>query len=311
MRKIRIDFCDFSPNFSKTDNIWMRLLKQRFEIELCDQADYLFYGPYGHAHRLYSGIRILLCGEPIPADFTECDYAITCWKQDHPRHFYFPQYLEYGSPDLLNKRNETVEEVLAHKDRFCAFIVSNLSRKNAHRVHFFERLSRYKRVDSGGSVRNNIGGQIPGGSGGKREFLRRYKFNIAFENNKLPGYVTEKLFEPLAAGTLPIYWGAPDVSEHFNPGCFINYFDFEDENALIERIIELDQNEAAYLEVVSQPCFPDTHPNRFYDPAPFLDFCERVFNDHITPVARAHKPRFTFGRWLLVKRHHWHPITDE
>ena len=142
------------------------------------------------------------------------------------------------------------------------------------------------------------------------EFLRRYKFNIAFENNVLPGYVTEKLFEPMVARTLPIYWGAPDVAEHFNPACFLNYHDFRDEDALIERIVELDRNDTKHLEILKQPCFTGDRPNRFYDPAQFLDFCERIFSDRITPVARARKRLFTFGRWLLVKRHHWHPIAD-
>jgi len=309
MPKIRIDFCDFSPNFSKTDNFWMRLLRQRFEIELCDQPDFLFYGPYGQAHRLHSGIRILLCGEPIKTDFTVCDYAVTCWKQDHPRHFYMPQYIEYGPPELLLAREKDPAGALEGRDRFCAFIVSNLSRKNAHRTRFFERLSRYKKVDSGGSVLNNIGGRISGGSQGKMDFLRRYKFNIAFENNVLPGYVTEKLFEPLAARCLPIYHGAPDVAEHFDPHCILNRSDFQDDDALIERIIELDRDDAQLLELLRRPCFPDNRPSRFYDPTQFLDFCDGIFSNPITPVAQTRKRVFTFGRWLLVKRHHWHPMT--
>ena len=62
-------------------------------------------------------------------------------------------------------------------------------------MNFFQRLSRRKRVDSGGRAFNNIGGPIPAGSPAKLDFLRAYKFNLAFENASLPGYTTEKIVE--------------------------------------------------------------------------------------------------------------------
>ncbi len=37
----------------------------------------------------------------------------------------------------------------------------------------------------------------------KRSLMRSYKFAIAFENSNSPDYVTEKLFQPLAEGTVP------------------------------------------------------------------------------------------------------------
>jgi len=47
----------------------------------------------------------------------------------------------------------------------------------------------------------------------KRRILSRYRFSLAFENASFPGYVTEKLFDCLIAGTVPVYYGAPDVAE--------------------------------------------------------------------------------------------------
>jgi hypothetical protein len=40
MRKIRIHFCDFAADFSKTNNYY--LLSERFELELCGQPDIRF-----------------------------------------------------------------------------------------------------------------------------------------------------------------------------------------------------------------------------------------------------------------------------
>ena len=36
---------------------------------------------------------------------------------------------------------------------------------------------------------------------------------IAFENSSFPGYTTEKIFEPMLEGSIPIYWGNPRVDE--------------------------------------------------------------------------------------------------
>lgn len=56
----------------------------------------------------------------------------------------------------------------------------------------------------------------------KAEILGQYTFSIVFENTILKGWITEKIFDCFHAGTIPIYWGAPDVQEHIPPACFID-----------------------------------------------------------------------------------------
>lgn len=53
-----------------------------------------------------------------------------------------------------------------------------------------------------------------------------YKFSIAFENAWYPGYTSEKIVTSMLAGTIPIYWGNPDISREFNSASFINCHDF-------------------------------------------------------------------------------------
>ncbi len=74
----------------------------------------------------------------------------------------------------------------------------------------------------------------------KIDFLRDYKFNICYENRALPGYTTEKIFEPMVARCLPMYWGNPLIAEEFNPRSFLNRSEFSSDEALIEKIIELE-----------------------------------------------------------------------
>jgi alpha(1,3/1,4) fucosyltransferase len=56
----------------------------------------------------------------------------------------------------------------------------------------------------------------------KNETLSAYTFAICFENMILKGWITEKLFDCLFAGTVPVYLGAPDITEHVPADCFID-----------------------------------------------------------------------------------------
>jgi alpha(1,3/1,4) fucosyltransferase len=61
----------------------------------------------------------------------------------------------------------------------------------------------------------------------KAETLSRYKFAICFENMVLPGWITEKIFDCFAAGCVPVYWGAPEVTKRIPAESFIDMRQFE------------------------------------------------------------------------------------
>jgi len=306
-KPIRIDFCDYAQGYPKTNNFFYNLLKTRFDIEITDQPEYLIYAtPGSHLHLLHNCVRIYFGVESYLPDWSECDYAMTCHYLDDPRHLRLPYYALYGQPGVLDKQHDDPESILRAKTRFCSFVVSNLDKRRIQeRVKFFHRLSRYKRVDSGGRALNNIGGPLPVGPQAKVDFLRTCKFNIAFENSSVPGWTTEKLFEAMWARSLPIYWGSPRVHEEFDPASFLNYPDFPNEEALIERIIELDKDDAKYLEVMRRPYCHNNQPNEFFNLGRVLDFFERIFTTPIRPVAQRRR-LFSFGRWVLVKRNKPH-----
>jgi hypothetical protein len=190
---------------------------------------------------------------------------------------------------------------MAAKQHFCSFVIGKMHpSEKEKRVRFFHRLSRYKKVHSAGLALNNMGFHVPLVGGAKTEFLKAYKFNIAFENASVPGYTTEKLVEPMAARCLPIYWGNPRIGEEFNTAGFLNYADFKDEEALVNEIIALDQDNGRYLERLKQPNFRNNEPNEVYSERRLLDFFERVFTERIRPVSA--RRRYFFGRWIWVKR---------
>ena len=77
--RIRLDFCDFWAGFPKTDNFFARLLRERFEVEICDRPDFLIFADVGqHVHRVHNCVKIHYCVENFAPDFKQCDYAFTC-----------------------------------------------------------------------------------------------------------------------------------------------------------------------------------------------------------------------------------------
>jgi hypothetical protein len=124
------------------------------------------------------------------------------------------------------------------------------------RNNFFHKLSQYKQVASGGPLFNNIGYILESGAVAchtKLDFLDKFKFNLCFENATHPGYCTEKLYEALIGNTVPIYWGSPTAALDFNSEAFLSWHDYQDDEKLIEKIIEIDNNEAKFRYMVSEP----------------------------------------------------------
>lgn len=92
---------------------------------------------------------------------------------------------------------------------------------STERDAYVRELMKYIKVDSYGACLNNK--HLPAtfkedylNNLDKREFLMfiaRYKFVIAIENGVCNDYVTEKLWRALKVGSVPIYFGAPNVRD--------------------------------------------------------------------------------------------------
>ena len=50
----------------------------------------------------------------------------------------------------------------------------------------------------------------------KEDGLKSYKYSIIIENSSEDNYFTEKLVDACLLETVPIYWGAPNISEYFD-----------------------------------------------------------------------------------------------
>ena len=67
----------------------------------------------------------------------------------------------------------------------------------------------------------------------KHQVLAKTKFCICYENARdIPGYLTEKIFDCLFAGCVPIYWGESDIDQFIPKECFIDFRKFKNYEAL-------------------------------------------------------------------------------
>jgi hypothetical protein len=90
----------------------------------------------------------------------------------------------------------------------------------------------------------------------KAETLGKYTFALCFENMILKGWITEKIFDCLLTGTIPIYWGEPEIERYVPPECFIDmrlFKDYEELNNFIKSLSQEDiqqykQNARDYLK---------------------------------------------------------------
>jgi hypothetical protein len=279
MKQIKLYFEDFWPGFDAENNFITNILKQEYEVILDENPHYLFFSVYTYNHLKYRNcVKIFYSAENIEPDFNLCDYAIAFQHLNAgDRYLRRPFYVDSGFEKIENKCFET-DKVLNRK--FCNFVYSNSKWADPVRERFFNQLSKYKKVDSGGRYLNNIGGPVAD----KIDFIKDYKFTIAFENSSLSGYTTEKIVEPMIVNSMPVYWGNPDIHMDFNKEAIIFVPDYSTLEEAIEEVIRLDKDDEAYIEKLSKPWHHGTpYAGRC---SQLLSFLKNIFEQEISKAKR-------------------------
>lgn len=257
MKSIKVKFVGFWDGWNPDNNFIINTLRTFCNPELSDDPDYLFASCSSVEYLNYDCVRIFYTGENICPDFNVFDYAIGFEDMEFgDRYLRYPLYLVdelYGEDyKLMQTKHINPDETLSEKTDFCSFVVSN-GRDTADEVRtlFFKQLSQYKKVNSGGRYLNNIG--QPEGVEDKLAFQTKHKFSIAFENSAHPGYITEKLVQAFAAHTVPIYFGAEDVSKTFNKDAFVYCGGAEEVDECIKVVQSIDSDDEKYKRMISIP----------------------------------------------------------
>ena len=227
-----------------------------------------------------SDVKVFFSGEACATDFNIFDYGVGFDETNHnnDRYIQILPPFDFFYKFLPQRENEIKEisqakELLKDKSGFCNFLYSN---PNAHPIRdfLFHAISKYKKVDSLGRHLNNVGNKATGYQGHAQDCIgikNPYKFSIASENAKYVGYTSEKLFTSLAAHTVPIYWGDPNVTKIVNPKAIINYNNYETIEELIEAIKNIDNNDDIWTQMISEP----------WQTPEQIEYCEKRKRDYI------------------------------
>jgi hypothetical protein len=174
----------------------------------------------------------------------------------------FPLWLLYffspfDSKDLIDKKLRLFNKKY-RKDKFCTLIARHDITKI--RIKIFEAVSKIAPVDCPSLFLHNDDSLRERFFNDKRLYLQQYKFNICPENSICEGYVTEKIFESLYSGCIPIYTG---WSRDPEPGVLnsdvILWFDLDGNNEyVLNEIKKLNENDRLFESFMNKNIFCDT-----------------------------------------------------
>jgi hypothetical protein len=240
--------------------VWSRMVLPGFDAVV-------YFNHYTYNRRIHDRIcpdalRILYMYEPPAID--PMQYTRRIWKQfdailtwntylteasaafafDAGAYYDLPYCSDYGVMPLSAlpepvKREKAICQICGDKYSLSAEEIYSKRREVSRWFHHHAR------------TRMDVFGRPPmdtpnyrGPCADKAETFAHYRYALCFENTYHPlwtrGYLTEKILDCMASGTVPVYYGCSNIEELVPPDCFIDYRKFS-------SLKELDE----FLQVMS------------------------------------------------------------
>jgi alpha(1,3/1,4) fucosyltransferase len=163
-----------------------------------------------------------------------------------------------------NKLNEKKYDADS-RNKFCSFIC----REDyfGDRKYFLELIEQTDNVSCPGNFMHNDDELKAFYNDNKLDYLKQFKFNLCPENSNSSGYVTEKIFDAISAGCIPIYWGSDNKPEPriLNQNAiFFLELNGNNDNVLNE-IGRLNKNPKLYAEFINQNKLTQEAPDIIYE----------------------------------------------
>ena len=268
-KSIKIKFIGFqSKNYINglpiKDTWFYKTLEKNYEINETDDADYVICSCFDlYKYCSAKQVRIMYSGENYIPDYNLIDYSLCSYPIAFgDRNFFLPASLfgYDGERKNIEKRKNCFDNsILKTKPKFANLIASYDSEGN-YRSKLFDVLSEYKHIDSPGKFKKNCTDEVKFQDNSKILFQKAFKFSLCIESAVNAGFNTEKILVAFYAETIPIYYGDPDIAKIFNPKAFINVADYDTIQDVVDKIIEIDNNDELYLSMLNEPVF---HNDRF------------------------------------------------
>lgn len=270
-KELKVKYVNIGCGFSAYPMLYNILNKKYKIVEVNDNYDLLVVGAKYNSEAKFDPIpfnnkalKFFYTDEaylPSLEDQKQYDLMLGFNYLDKDNYIRLPLYYVYYLDKVATSFNRGICN--PNKKRFASFLVTNTSSHNPlmnlpfdgveARNSFFNSLSNYKRVDSGGPHLNNIGKIIKKdfylSDGETARWLNESKFTISFENQTYDGYMTEKPFLAYVSGTIPIYYGDKSSFKNMNKKAVIYAADFNNEAELIEYVKKVDNDDELYCKI--------------------------------------------------------------
>lgn len=174
------------------------------------------------------------------------------------RYIRFPLWLQYmfepecREEEIIKKCAEMNRPFVGERKKFACHVssVDELGLRKAMCAQF----TTIGRVDCAGKLLHNCDDLWDVYGNDKRSFLANYKFNICPENSNADGYVTEKVFQAVDAGCVPIYWGDYNHPEPkvLNQDAILFWDKEGDNSTLLDFVRRLSESSSLFEDFSSQ-----------------------------------------------------------
>ena len=138
------------------------------------------------------------------------------------------------------KPDNNLREMVQRKKKMASWLVSNCDDDPSERMKLVKSLQKFIPVDIYGKC-----GQPCQDCDG--QLAADYFFYLAFENSLAKDYITEKTYNFLGKGIIPVVYGGADYSKFLPPKSYIEAQKFKTTKDLAEFLTALSQNTEEYL----------------------------------------------------------------
>lgn len=265
---------------------WLYRFVKENHIPFTETNDVSFFGVHGHplAIRLNkSKHKVFFTVENVHAEISPwlryehqylednaIDLSLGFDYKDQDGYLRFPFWVTtFCEPtdtlDIIREKCDRINKTQReNRKRFAAFICR--VDYFGDRAKFADMLEAVGKVAYPSGFRHNDDSLKDVYHDNKGEYLRDFVFNLCPENTNAEGYVTEKLFDAIESGCIPVYWGSNNCPEpeivNQNSIIFLSLIDDNhDAISLIERLWKDEKYREAFI---SQPVFQDKAPERIF-----------------------------------------------
>ena len=260
------------------EDFWFtQFIKNRFPNEDYKLNFFSVWNKHYNIKEEMEGKKVFYTSECIELRFPHIielygDYALDCVDLalgydylNHPKYLRFPYWLCMNVNP--NHTEEQIEKTFESWNSLGINEINNVVAINRHdkwntRSIIAKDIEDYVNIVYAGIWNKNSNELLEKFDNNKLRCLKQYKFNLCAENDIFDGYVTEKIFDSIKCGCVPLYMGSGEHIEPkvINEKAVLRWYRDKDNSDTIELFNNLLTDEKSYNEFKDQDIILDSGP---------------------------------------------------